>query len=236
MKYEDFLELMKSRRSVRNFKPDPVPDESILKILDAAHYSMSGSNAQPWEFVVVKNPEIRKKLFEAFLRKQEHVWYMEQMRDPQYRHTEYAGSLEQILQAASKQGSWADAPVVIAVLEDRRKSFCSVLAAFEPPSRVLAESMAHCTAIIHLAATALGLGSQRVDVTTEQPFREILGYPEPLHLTVLIPVGYPAVEPGPPKRFPLQNLVHYDRYDMSKFLQDKDFLKYIERNRAARKG
>jgi 5,6-dimethylbenzimidazole synthase len=236
VKYEDFLELLKYRRSIRNFKPDPVPDEYITKLLDAAHYAMSGANGQPWEFIVVKNPEIRKKLFEAFMQKQEHAWYLEQMRSPQYRHTGYSGSLEQTLQVASKKGSWADAPVVIAVLEDRRKAFCSVLAAFEPPSETLTVSMAHCTAIIHLAAASLGLGSQRVDVNVEQPFREILGYPEPLRLNILIPVGYRASEPGASNRLPLENLVHFDRYDMSKYLSDKDFLQYIERNRSARKA
>lgn len=234
MNYDDFLRLLKHRRSIRNFKQDAVPDEYVIKILDAAHYAMSGANSQPWEFIVVKNPDIRKRLFEAFLQKQEHAWYLEQMRDSQYRHSAYIGSLEQTLQDASKKGCWSDAPVIIAVLEDPRKAFCSVLAAFEPHSEVLTESMAHCTSIIHIAAASLGLGSQRVDVTFEQPFREILGYPEPLRLNILIPIGYRADDPGPSRRLPLKNLVHFDRYDMSKYLSDKNILQYIERNRALR--
>jgi 5,6-dimethylbenzimidazole synthase len=92
--------------------------------------------------------------------------------------------------------------------------------------------MGHCTSIIHLAAASLGLGSQRVDVNFEQPFREILGYPEPLRLNILIPIGYRASELGPTNRLPLEKLVHFDRYDRNKYLSDNDFLKYVEENRA----
>ncbi len=55
MKYEDFLELLKYRRSIRSFKPDPIPEDYVIKILDAAHYVMSGANSQPWEFIVVRD-------------------------------------------------------------------------------------------------------------------------------------------------------------------------------------
>ncbi len=58
-----------------------------------------------------------------------------------------------------------------------------------------------------------------------------MGYPEPLNLNVIIPVGYRAYEPGPSHRLPLEELVHYDRYDMGKYLRDEDFLKYLERIR-----
>ena len=227
MKYEDFLELLKYRRSIRNFKPDAVPGEYITKILDAARYAMSGANSQPWEFVVVRDPKIKKRLFKAYLSGHEQVWYLEQMRSPQYRHPAYNVSLEERNRSVGIKGSWAHAPVIIAILEDPRKQFGSVLAAFEPPSEVLSESMAHCTMIIHLAAASLGLGSQRVDVKIEQPFREILGYPEPVRLNVLIPIGYRPYELGPPKRFPLEELVHFDRYDMSKYLRNEDLLQYI---------
>jgi nitroreductase len=55
MQIDDFLELVKSRRSIRVFKPDPVPRETIEKILEAARWAMSGANGQPWEFVVVQD-------------------------------------------------------------------------------------------------------------------------------------------------------------------------------------
>src|SRR5258708_29891106 len=51
-----------SARSLRRFKPDPVPDEVITKVLDAAIRAPSGSNQQSWEFVVIKDAAQRKKI------------------------------------------------------------------------------------------------------------------------------------------------------------------------------
>jgi len=51
--FEEFAEVVKSRRAIRKFKPDPIPDETIEKILDVARWAPSGGNAQPWEFIVV---------------------------------------------------------------------------------------------------------------------------------------------------------------------------------------
>ena len=63
--YETLLKLVKMRQSVRKFRPDPIPEDTINKILEVARWAMSGANSQPWEFVVVKNPEVRAKLAEA---------------------------------------------------------------------------------------------------------------------------------------------------------------------------
>jgi len=62
MDIDQFLGLLKKRRSMRLFKPDPVPDESVEKILECARWSMSGANGQPWEFIVVKEPDTRGKI------------------------------------------------------------------------------------------------------------------------------------------------------------------------------
>ncbi|MFX1537393.1 MAG: nitroreductase family protein, partial [Promethearchaeota archaeon] len=60
----DALELLKSRRSIRKYKSTPVESEKIEKCLEAARWAPSASNRQPWEFIIVKNAEIRKKLSE----------------------------------------------------------------------------------------------------------------------------------------------------------------------------
>jgi len=64
---EELLNFLISRRSIRRFKPDPVPDELILKILDVARYAPSARNSQPWVFIVVKDPEVKKKLANVHL-------------------------------------------------------------------------------------------------------------------------------------------------------------------------
>ena len=58
----DTLELLKSRRSIRKYKSTPVEEEKIQKCLEAAQWAPSASNKQPWEFMIVTNPEFRKKM------------------------------------------------------------------------------------------------------------------------------------------------------------------------------
>jgi nitroreductase len=64
---EELLNFLISRRSIRKFRPDPVPDELILKILDVARYAPSARNSQPWVFIVVKDPEVKRKLANVHL-------------------------------------------------------------------------------------------------------------------------------------------------------------------------
>ena len=66
MDYDSFLELVKKRRSIRRFKPDPVPDEYIKKIIEAARWAPSGFNLQPWEFVVVKDQKLKDGIIQIF--------------------------------------------------------------------------------------------------------------------------------------------------------------------------
>ena len=66
MEYENVLELVKKRRSVRRFKPDPIPDEYFDKIIEVARQAPSGFNTQPWEFVIVKDEALRSKVVDLF--------------------------------------------------------------------------------------------------------------------------------------------------------------------------
>ena len=65
MDYEGLLELVKNRRSVRRFLTDPIPDEYVEKIIEAACWAPSGFNLQPWEFVVVKKQELKDSIVQA---------------------------------------------------------------------------------------------------------------------------------------------------------------------------
>ena len=58
----DALDLLKSRRSIRKYKNKPVEDDKIQKCLEAARWAPSASNRQPWEFLIVKDEDVRKKL------------------------------------------------------------------------------------------------------------------------------------------------------------------------------
>jgi nitroreductase len=62
---KDIIEMIKTRRSVRDYKEDPVSDEDIKFLIDCARYAPSGSNMQPWSFLVIQNKEVIQKLSES---------------------------------------------------------------------------------------------------------------------------------------------------------------------------
>jgi nitroreductase len=62
---KSILDLIKSRRSCRKFKQDPVPDEDIMGVLEAAKWAPSGANSQPWKFIIIKNKETMEKIVES---------------------------------------------------------------------------------------------------------------------------------------------------------------------------
>lgn len=231
MKYEDFLALLKYRRSIRSFKPDPIPEDYVTKVLDAARFAMSGANSQPWEFIVVRDPEIKRKVFAAYQAGWEHTWSIEQQRIPEYRHPAFNVPAEEKDKARAMIGSWGEAPVYLVVLFDPRKQYGTVEIGRMILNKTLFSSTGHLGMVIHLAAASLGLGSQRVDVGQQMAFREILGYPEPLEIDSIVPIGYRPYEPGPPQRWPLKEMVHFDKYDMKKYLKPEDFMKYLGRIR-----
>ena len=61
----DLFEVIEKRRSIRNYKPDPIPEEHLKKILEAARLAPSGGNRQPWRFIVVRDPERKEALAKA---------------------------------------------------------------------------------------------------------------------------------------------------------------------------
>lgn len=61
----DFYEVIRTRRSIRAYRPDPIPEEVLNRVLEAARIAPSGSNRQPWKFIVVKDEDLRTKVASA---------------------------------------------------------------------------------------------------------------------------------------------------------------------------
>src|SRR5215211_832485 len=68
---ESFLDLVRSRRSTRHFRPDPVPPELLDELLEAARWAPSGFNLQPTHFVVVTDPAVKAKLYPACMKQRQ---------------------------------------------------------------------------------------------------------------------------------------------------------------------
>ena len=62
----EVLEAIRTRRSIRHFKPEPVPPELIEKLLEAGRWAPSSANSQPWEFIVIADPEIKNRISRSF--------------------------------------------------------------------------------------------------------------------------------------------------------------------------
>lgn len=62
------LKVIKERRSVRRYKADPIPDDVLQRVLEAARFSPSGKNLQPWKFILVKDESLKQRLVDASVR------------------------------------------------------------------------------------------------------------------------------------------------------------------------
>lgn len=208
MEIDAFLDLVKRRRSVRRFKPDPVPDEAIEKVLEAARWAASGANSQPWEFIVVKDPEKKRAIAEVFV---ESSRAMRQI-DRSFPHQE----------ESTLQEKFAGAPVLVVVCGDPHlKEAYPLLSRREETFHV---SMGAALQHLHLAVAALGLGScwGTVGNATEGPLKEILKIPRHLQVFEVISVGYPAAPPRPGYRRELEAMVHRERLDGAKIRSDEE--------------
>ena len=67
MKIDELLDFLRTRRSIRRWKPDPIPDEYIEKMIEAARWAPSGANGQPWEFIIVRDAHVKRRLVAAAL-------------------------------------------------------------------------------------------------------------------------------------------------------------------------
>jgi len=114
MEYDDLLELVKRRRSIRRFKADPVPDELILKIIEVARWAPSGFNTQPWEFIVVREATLRRGIVEIC------AFYWEQSRHMEKTRPQWQGRHWQLSGMTDTAGDFSQAPVYIVVCGDPR--------------------------------------------------------------------------------------------------------------------
>jgi 5,6-dimethylbenzimidazole synthase len=230
--YQQFLDLVKKRHSVRKFKRDPIPREYPEKILEAARWAMSGANAQPWEFIVVRRRRVIKALYAAFKQDVlEYNFWCEQMVRKDLQHNVFTAEArpQDKLRELLAHPGWSEAPTLIAVLGDGRRQLASVMGAHTPGRGLthLTDALSNVSQMIHLAAASLGIGSQWVTVHIQEPLKRILGVPDVLTLHSLVALGYPAGGPGGSYRRRLKEMIHYDRYDREKYMRNQDVIEFI---------
>lgn len=241
--YDQLYNIIRRRRTVRNLKSDPIPEDFVGKILEAGRWAMSGANSQPWEFLVITDAEIRRKVFDAYHEANtDFVFWLEQMRIKEMRHPAYrfdGDPHEQWKKARSGMiKSWWKAPVMVLILGDGRRQWGTVTAAFTPGRHAshLTDGLTIAATLMHLAADSLGLGAQHVTIHIDDPIKRVLGIPDLIMVHHILPIGYPAKPPPDGVRRPLEDMVHYNHYDESKYMSNADIIDFLLELRGKTKG
>ncbi|MBI4397673.1 MAG: 5,6-dimethylbenzimidazole synthase [Candidatus Omnitrophica bacterium] len=199
---EAFYKVIFSRRDVREgFLPDPIPEEALGRILEAAHHAGSVGFMQPWNFILIDSAGIKKKVKEIFTR------------ENQKAAENYSGDRGRLYRSFKLEGI-LESPLNIAVTCDPGRGGEHVLG-----RNTIRETdlFSTCCAIqnLWLAARAEGIGIGWVSIINPGEVKALLGIPESISLVSYLCAGYVAEFAAQPmletkgwaSRIPLENVV-----------------------------
>jgi nitroreductase len=232
MDYDDLLEVFKNRRSIRRFTPDPIPDETVEKIIEAARWAPSGFNTQPWEFVVIKKKALKDQIYQ----------FVNDYRNSHYAEMEKNRETWQKAHFAIRRGGdldWRTAPVYILILGDTRAKAglpMTVRYHVHKCQSIFTSSLANAYLYMFLAATTLGLAGQWVSAVqvplVNSKIRQLLGIPETLEIYDILVVGYAAMKTRPKFLRGREDMVHYDDCGPEDFRTDEEVRDFLRRTRS----
>jgi 5,6-dimethylbenzimidazole synthase len=194
------------RRDVRHFRPDPVDDAMLERVLAAAHAAPCVGQSQPWRFIVIRDRERRARIREAVLR----VRLAEAAR--------FAGERRDAYQALKLEGI-LDAPLNLCVVSDERGT-APVLGTTAQPETLRA-SVYGAIQNLWLAARVEGLGVGWVSLIDPEILRIELALPAGVTPIAYLCVGHPVAFRSRPmleevkwsSRLPLTAVVHHERFE-----------------------
>ncbi len=198
--------VIESRRDVRAFRPDPVPEEALRRILGAAHHAPSVGLMQPWNFVVIRSAATKAEVKTLFLRENARA------------AANYAGPRAALYRSLKLEGI-EEAPLNLCVTCDRTRAGPHVLGR----NTILDTDLySTCCAIqnLWLAARAEGIGVGWVSILDSDDLRRILAIPTHIVPVAYLCLGYareffddPELERrGWASRLPLDSLVYGERW------------------------
>ena len=194
------FEAIYSQRAVRMFKPDPVPDELIHKLIEAGTKAPSGSNRQGWKFMVIRDVELKRKIAEYY---------------NQARESRYPGGAAPASDVPPRRREASNY-----MAEHMDEVPVLILACIEhdggPSTMSRGGSIYPAVQNILLACRGLGLGSVITSLHKrfEDEVKALLGIPENVETAALLPIGYPARRRpyGPTTRAPVEEVTYFDRW------------------------
>jgi nitroreductase len=193
-----FFDVVLRQRACRDFAPDPVPDEDVARMLEAAVHAPSAENAQPWLFIVVRDVDRRRRIAELTRR----LW---DGGAGNHSRPRLAAGLFAEVDGAIRSG-FGGAPVLVVVAGDGR----------DPTTQAtLGASVFPAVQNLLLAANALGYGSALTTLPTvaAAELRDVVQLPGGLEPMAVVPIGRPARPLGRPRRLSPAAKTYLDRYE-----------------------
>ncbi|MCA1841993.1 MAG: nitroreductase family protein [Actinobacteria bacterium] len=195
-------EAMETQRAIRRLKRDPVDDELILRCIQLALHAPSGSNAQSWEWIVVRDPRVKARL----ARLNRIPW---RLAGRMYR-ARSDEKMQRVVDAVQWQADhYEEIPViVVACLRGWRMNL------LHGAATAWYGSIYPAVQNFLLACRAEGLGAAltTLPLWSATLARRALGLPFNVQPVAVIPVGWPRGRYGPNTRKPVEQVVHHDRY------------------------
>jgi len=178
----DLMDAIKGRRSIRKYKPDPVPQEALHTLMEAVRWAPSWANTQCWEVIVVKDSKVKSELSTAL------------------RETNPA-----LL-------SMTEAPLILILCGKKGISGYSKGQPRTVKGDWLMFDTGLAMQNLCLAAYALGLGTVIIGLFDHRKAAEILSVPQNVEVVAMTPLGYPIPQAFSPKRKDISEFVFCDRY------------------------
>lgn len=233
MEYNQLLDLVKKRRSTRRFKPDSIPDEMVDKIIEVARWAPSGFNLQPWEYVVVTEPDLREQISSSMSTYWQESQEMEQARE------DWQGRKWKLTGLKSAEQDFKIAPVYIILYGDPRTQAGLPMGVRYMPHRsniIHTSGLSNTFLYMHLAATSLGLASQWISAI-QVPIvnckaKDLLNIPHYMEVFDMMALGYPALKPREKLMRKRDNMVHYNVCDPEEFRTNDEVRAFVKKSRS----
>ena len=178
----EVISAIQARRSIRSYKADPVKEEDLKVILEAARWAPSWRNSQCWRFVVVRDPRVKAELADA------------------------------LSPGNAATSAVKEAPVVIAACAELGKSGYKRGEVCTDKGDWFMFDVALAMQNLVLAAWSVGLGTVHVGWVDAKKAAKILQLPQDIVFVEMTPLGYPDEEPEARPRKELSEIMFYDRY------------------------
>jgi nitroreductase len=202
-----------SLRSMRRLKPDPIPEETLKKIIDAGIHAPNGGNRQDWAFILVRDPALKR-----FIRDR----YWENFQKVQAGATPFTDmppERQRLFKASTYMAEHLhEVPVILLPCVAKRYKNWAHMNNTRGDAVTMHGSIYPAVQNILLACRAFGIGATMtsIHVFFENELKQKLGVPESMEIATLVPMGYPKGKLGPIKRKPVEEVLFWDRWDNKK--------------------